>query len=78
MAITTNDAVLSEMVWPVEGSQIWIKRAVLVVCGVMLLWAASTACRANGLPNCRKQKARKNDFHHITHKEGHQTPSECL
>lgn len=37
MAIATNDAVISEALWKAEGNQIWIKRAILVVFGVLLM-----------------------------------------
>ena len=37
MAITANDAVITEAVWNAEGSNLWIKRAVLVVLGVIVL-----------------------------------------
>ncbi|MEM0976186.1 MAG: biotin transporter BioY [Pseudomonadota bacterium] len=37
MAISTNDAVITEAFWEAEGQQIWIKRAVLVVLGVIAL-----------------------------------------
>ena len=41
MAISTNDAVITEAVWNAEGNQIWIKRAVLVVLGVIVLAACA-------------------------------------
>ncbi len=41
MAFATNDKVLSEAVWQAEGTQLWIKRAVLVVLGVMALAIAA-------------------------------------
>lgn len=41
MAITTNDAVISEAIWQAEGNQLWIKRAILVVVGVLVLAACA-------------------------------------
>jgi biotin transport system substrate-specific component len=37
MAINTTDRVLTEAFWPAEGNSLWIKRAVLVVLGVVAL-----------------------------------------
>ena len=37
MAISTNDAVITEAIWQAEGQQVWIKRAVLVIVGVIAL-----------------------------------------
>jgi len=39
--LATHDRVLSEAIWNTEGSQLWIKRAVLVVLGVMVLALAA-------------------------------------
>jgi biotin transport system substrate-specific component len=36
MAQTTNNQVLSETVWPAQGSALWIKRALLVGAGVAI------------------------------------------
>lgn len=37
MALTASRNVLTDALWPAEGAQLWVKRAVLVVVGVALL-----------------------------------------
>jgi biotin transport system substrate-specific component len=41
MAMVSTDRVLTEAVWPGEGAALWVKRAVLVVLGVVALTAAA-------------------------------------
>jgi biotin transport system substrate-specific component len=41
MAHTASRHVLTEALWPAEGAQLWVKRAVLVVVGVALLSIAA-------------------------------------
>jgi biotin transport system substrate-specific component len=41
MALQITDRVLSEEIWPAEGSALWVKRAILVVLGIAVLAASS-------------------------------------
>ena len=41
MAVSKSVPVLSEEIWPAEGSGLWVKRAVLVVAGILLLAVAA-------------------------------------
>jgi biotin transport system substrate-specific component len=41
MALVMTDTVLSEEIWPAEGSALWVKRAVLVVLGIAALAIAA-------------------------------------
>lgn len=43
MAFSMSEPVIAETVWDVDDSNLWIKRAALVVLGVLVLWACAKA-----------------------------------
>ena len=58
MAATASRNVLTEALWPAEGTALWVKRAVLVVLGIAALaLAAKVACRS-GRRRCRSPSGR--------------------